>query len=130
MNQHPHPREPVRPAVLSVARRLAALKDAARRLRRWPREEARPSLTAANRRAMRCSGRDGKTALQPNWKTGLIPYSRRTTHALQKPDIFTRLRQPIGMMVDILVTDANFPLEITRRNCLDRRFRLVRSLFS
>jgi len=91
MNQHP-PREPVRPAVLSLARRGAALKDAARRLRRWPREAARPSLTAAPRLALGCSGRDEKTALQPNQKTGLTMEPRRTTHALQKADIFTRHR--------------------------------------
>jgi hypothetical protein len=39
----PQPRKPVRPAVPSVARRMTALKDAERRLRRWPREETRPS---------------------------------------------------------------------------------------
>src|SRR5271168_1626290 len=92
MNQHP-PREPARPTVLSLARRMAALKDAARRLRRWPREAARPSLTAAIRIALGCSGRDEKTALQPNQKTGLPVHARRTTHALQKADIFTRHRQ-------------------------------------
>lgn len=32
-------------------------------------EEARPSLTAAARVAFGCSGRDEKTALQPNQKT-------------------------------------------------------------
>ena len=93
MNQHLSPHKPVRPAVLSVARRAAALKDAARRLRRWPREGARPSLTAAARLARECSGRDGKTALQPNRKTGWPVHGRRTTHALQKADIFTRHRQ-------------------------------------
>ena len=91
MNQHP-PREPVRPAVLSLASRAVALKDATRRLRRWPREGARPSLTAAVRLAFGCSGRDEKTALQPNQKTGLAVVGRRTTHALQKADIFTRHR--------------------------------------
>ena len=93
MNQHP-PREPARPAVLSLARRMVALKDATRRLRRWPREAARPSLTAAIRLALGCSGRDEKTALQPNQKTALAVEGRRTTHALQKADIFTRHRQP------------------------------------
>ena len=93
MSQPLPPREPVRPAVLSLARRVAALKDAARRLRRWPRGRARPSLTAAARVAFWCSGRDEKTALQPNQKTGLAVEGRRTTHALQKADIFTRHRQ-------------------------------------
>lgn len=92
MNQHPPPRKPVGPAVLSLARRGAALKDAARRLRRWPRGRARPSLTAAPRLAFGCSGRDEKTALQPNQKTGLAVGGRRTTHALQTADIFTRHR--------------------------------------
>ena len=91
MNQHP-PREPVRPAVLSLASRVTALKDATRRLRRWPREAARPSLTAAIRLAFGCSGRDEKTALQPNEKTGLAVAEMRTTYALQKADIFTRHR--------------------------------------
>ena len=71
---------------------LAALKDATRRLRRWPRERARPSLTAATRLAWGCSGRDEKTALQPNQKTGVAAEARRTTHALQTADIFTRHR--------------------------------------
>ena len=93
MTQHP-PREPVRPAVLSLARRGTALKDAARRLRRWPREGARPSLTAVPRLAFGCSGRDGKTALQPNQKTAVTVGDRRTTDALQRADIFTRHRQP------------------------------------
>lgn len=92
MTQPLAPHEPVRPAVLSLARRAAALKDAARRQRRWPRERARPSLTAAARLAVGCSGRDGKTALQPNQKTAVTRERRRTTHALQKADIFTRHR--------------------------------------
>ena len=95
MNQHP-PRGPVRPTVLSLARPEAALKDAAHRLRRWPREGASPSLTAAPRLAFGCSGRDGKTAFQPNQKTGLAMGGRRTTHALQRADIFTRQRQIDG----------------------------------
>jgi hypothetical protein len=89
----PLPREPVRPAVLNLARRATALKDATRRLRRWPRGSARPSLTAAVRLALGCSGRDEKTAFQPNQKTGLAAEAMRTTHALQKADIFTRHRQ-------------------------------------
>ena len=92
MSQPLPPREPARPAALSLARRAATLKDAARRLRRWPRETARPSLTAPTRLAFWCSGRDEKTALQPNQKTGLAAEKRRTTHALQKADIFTRHR--------------------------------------
>ena len=92
MTPHP-PREPVRPAVLSLARRRTALKDAARRLRRWPREGARPSLTAVPRLAFGCSGRDGKTALQPNQKTGMAGEDRRTTDALHRADMFTRYRQ-------------------------------------
>src|SRR5450432_3671371 len=92
MSQSLPPREPVRPAVLSLASRTAALKDATRRLRRWPRGRARPSLTAAIRLARGCSGRDEKTVLQPNQKTGLAVPRRRTTHALQKADIFTRHR--------------------------------------
>jgi hypothetical protein len=35
------------------------------------------------------SGRDGKTALQPNQKTGLVSAGRRTTNPLQTADIFT-----------------------------------------
>ena len=92
MNQHLPPRKPTHPAVLSLARRAAALKDATRRLRRWPREGARPPLTAAARLAFAYSGRDGKTALQPNRKTGLTTQRTRTTHALQRTDIFTRHR--------------------------------------
>jgi len=100
MTPHP-PREPVRPAVLSLARRRTALKDAARRLRRWPREGARPSLTAAPRLAFGCSGRDGKTALQPNQKTGLSVEDRRTTYALQRADIFTRQRHALGSTISL-----------------------------
>jgi hypothetical protein len=85
-------RKPVRPVVPSLARRVAALKDAARRLRRWPREAARPSLTAATRLARGSSGRNEKTALQPNQKTRLPLAVGRTTHALQTADIFTRQR--------------------------------------
>ena len=96
MNQHQRSDKPSRPAVLSVAGRAAALKDASRRLRRWPRERARPSLTAAARLAFESSGRDGKTAPQPNWKTDLTADRRRTTHALQKADMFTRHRQGMG----------------------------------
>ena len=92
MNQHQRSDKPSRPAVLSVAERAAALKDASRRLRRWPREGARPPLTAAARLASEGSGRDGKTALQPNQKTGVMADHRRTTHALQKADMFTRHR--------------------------------------
>jgi len=93
MSQPLPPREPVRPAVLRLARRATALKDATRRLRRWPRRSARPSLTAAVRLALGCSGRDEKTAFQPNQKTGLAAEAMRTTHPLQKADIFTRHRQ-------------------------------------
>ena len=93
MNQPHLAHRLARPAVLSLARREAALKDAARRLRRWPREGARPSLTAAPRLAVGCSGRDGKTALQPNRKTAMAVGDWRTTHALQKADMFTRHRQ-------------------------------------
>ena len=92
MSQPLPPREPVRPAVLRLARRATALKDATRRLRRWPRRSARPSLTAAVRLALGCSGRDEKTAFQPNQKTGLAAEAMRTTHPLQKADIFTRHR--------------------------------------
>src|SRR5471032_1362304 len=92
MNQH-RLRKPVGPAVASLARRTAALKDAARRLWRWPREAASPSLTATIRLARLSSGRDGKTALQPNQKTGSMSLGRRTTHALQTADIFTWQRQ-------------------------------------
>jgi hypothetical protein len=95
MNQH-RLRKPVGPAVASLARRTAALKDAARRLWRWPREAASPSLTATIRLARLSSGRDGKTALQPNQKTGSMSLGRRTTHALQTADIFTWQRQPTG----------------------------------
>ena len=67
-----------RPAFPSVARWLAALKDASRRARaRWPREGARPSLTAANQPASEVSGRGRKTALQPNRKTRLQQGSGR-----------------------------------------------------
>ena len=93
MNQPLPLRNPARPAITMLARHAAALKDAARRLRRWPREGARPSLTAAACLAVRCSGRDEKTALQPNQKTGVAEGGRRTTHALQKADMFTRHEQ-------------------------------------
>ena len=103
MNQHLPPHKPAHPAILSLARQSAALKDASRRLRRWPRKEARPSLTASARLAFECSGRDGKTALQPNRKTGLTAACTRTTHALQKADIFTRHRQrAICVMPEVL----------------------------
>jgi hypothetical protein len=36
------------------------------------------------------SGRDGKTARQPNQKTMATASGRRTTHALQKADKFMR----------------------------------------
>ena len=61
------------------ARERASRTRQARRLRRWPREAARPSLTAAIRLAFGCSGRDEKTALQPNEKTGLAVAEMRTT---------------------------------------------------
>src|SRR6185312_8731051 len=68
--------------------------DAARRARaRWPREVARPSLTAAAPAAQGASGRGRKTALQPNRKTLVGRHAGRTTHALQTADIFTRHRQ-------------------------------------
>ena len=95
-------REPMRPAVLSLARPGAALKDAKRRLRRWPRERTRPSLTAAPRLAFGCSGRDEKTALQPNQKTERALEGSRTTHALQKADIFTWHRHyPLALEIGI-----------------------------
>ena len=104
MNQPHLAHRLARPAVLSLARREAALKDAARRLRRWPREGARPSLTAAPRLAVGCSGRDGKTALQPNRKTAMAVGDWRTTHALQKADMFTRHRQDAATaFVDLLM---------------------------
>jgi hypothetical protein len=82
-----------RPACLSVAAGAAALKDAARRARaRWPREAARPSLTAAAPAAQGASGRGRKTTLQPNRKTLVGRHAGRTTHALQTADIFTRHR--------------------------------------
>jgi hypothetical protein len=93
MNQPLPPREPARPAVLRLAMRATALKDAARHLRRWPHGRARPSLTASTHIAFCCSGRDGKTALQPNRKTAMVGGRWRTTHALQKADMFTRFRQ-------------------------------------
>ena len=52
----------------------------------------RPSLTAAASVVWECSGRDEKTAFQPNQKTGLAAEAMRTTHPLQKADIFTRHR--------------------------------------
>ena len=53
-----------------------------------------PLLSCPPLRAMagRRSGRDGKTALQPNQKTVTAEVWGRTTHALQKADIFTRHR--------------------------------------
>ena len=39
------------------------------------------------------SGRDEKTALQPNQKTAIAGDGRRTTHPLQKADIFMRHEQ-------------------------------------
>ena len=90
MNRHsPHNRM-VRSAEPSLAVDGAALKDAARRLRRWPRGRARPPLTAAPSTAEEYSGRDEKTAPQPNQKTVIRVSGRRTTHALQKTDMFMR----------------------------------------
>src|SRR6185312_4410643 len=63
---------------------------------RWPREVARPSLTAAAPAAQGASGRGRKTALQPNRKTLVGRHAGRTTHALQTADIFTRHRQQAG----------------------------------
>ncbi len=77
-----------RPARPSMAGWLAALKDASRRARtRWPREGARPSLTAANQPASEASGRGRKTALQPNRKTWVQQGSGRIGHAPQDGDI-------------------------------------------
>jgi hypothetical protein len=87
MSQHRQPDRLLCPAFTRVAAGGAALKDASRR--RWPRGRARPSLTAAPPAALGQSGRDEKTALQPNQKTG-IAGAGRTTHALQKADIFMR----------------------------------------
>jgi hypothetical protein len=95
MNQH-RLHKPVGPAVASVTRRKATLKDAARRLWRWPREAASPSLTAAIRLAGLSSGRDEKTAPKPNQKTGWPLAARRTTHPLQTADIFTWHRHRIA----------------------------------
>ena len=93
MTQHDLVDRLARPACPSVAAGEAALKDAARRARaRWPREGARPSLTAAPPAANRGSGRGRKTALQPNRKTLRWRKAGRTTHPLQTPDIFTRHR--------------------------------------
>ena len=79
-----------RPAFPSVARWLAALKDASRRARaRWPRGGARPSLTAANQPASEVSGRGRKTALQPNRKTRLQQGSGRKIRVPQDGDIPT-----------------------------------------
>ena len=51
---------------------LAAVKDASRRLRRWPLKSA-AILDRGQHRARGKSGRDGKTARQPNQKTwGLV----------------------------------------------------------
>ena len=51
------PTQPQRGAV------LAAVKTAARRLRRWPRTSPGPVLTAAARAALWMPGRDGETVL-------------------------------------------------------------------
>jgi hypothetical protein len=100
MTQH-RLRKPVGPAVASVARRMAALKDAARRLWRWPRQVASPSLTATIRLARLSSGRDEKTALQPNQKTESMSPGRRTTYALQTADIYTWQRQAANAFMSI-----------------------------
>ena len=93
MTQHDLVDRLARPACPSVAAGEAALKDAARRARaRWPREGARPSLTAAPPAASRGSGRGRKTALQPNRKTLQWRKAGRTTHPFQTADIFTRHR--------------------------------------
>ena len=93
MTQHDLVDRLARPACPSVAAGEAALKDAARRARaRWPREGARPSLTAAPPAASRGSGRGRKTALLPNRKTLRWRKAGRTTHPLQTADIFTRHR--------------------------------------
>jgi len=90
MNQHPRCR-PVRPAVPRLARHAPALKDAARRQRRWPRQAARPSLTAAAYLAWRSSGRDEKTALQPNQET-----LSEVGEPLRNPPILMRQRRWCG----------------------------------
>jgi hypothetical protein len=87
---HPTHR-PARPAVLT----LASCSPSSRTLRAASGgglERTRPSLTAAPRDASRRSGRDEKTALQPNQKTRIERGRGRTTHALQTADIFTRHR--------------------------------------
>lgn len=85
---------PGRPAFPSMAGWLAALKDAARRARaRWPRQRARPSLTAASQPASEGSGRGGKTALQPNRKTS-VEEGRGRTARIPGPAIIPG--SPIG----------------------------------
>ena len=90
MRQHCPQRRLVRPDLPRVVSGGATLKDAARRLWRWPRGRARPSLTAAPPDTLKHSGRDEKTAPQPNQKTVIEGARGRTTHALQRADIFMR----------------------------------------
>jgi hypothetical protein len=91
MTRNLPPRRPARPAVP----RLAPCSPPSRTLRAahgGGLGGPRPSLTAAPRGAWKCSGRDEKTTLPPNQKTMIEGTGSRTTHALQKPDIFTRHR--------------------------------------
>ena len=107
MNRHLPQHKLARPAETSLALDGAALKDASRRLWRRPRGTARPSLTAAPSSAEGTSGQDEKTAPQPNQKTMLRVFGRRTTHALQKADMFMRHEQPITS--SLLAPSRNVP---------------------
>jgi hypothetical protein len=83
------PMPPNRPASSS----LAACSPASRALRAAQGNGLRPRLTQAPRAGVETSGRDKKTALQPNQKTMFVRQPIRTYHALHTADISTPHRQ-------------------------------------
>ena len=93
------PTDPEWATVLAQGKvRCSPSSPCARRRRRCAWLRVAPLLPSPPLRAAPTSrsGRDEKTALQPNQKTmaGAIT-PERTTHALQKADIFTRHRQTL-----------------------------------
>jgi hypothetical protein len=92
---------PARPAVP----RLAAGAPPSRTLRaaqvRGGLKRTRPSLTAATSFAWQCSGRDEKTAPQPNQKTSIVPTGWR---APRRPGTAGVLASPGGSSLSFAVT--------------------------
>ena len=82
------PPESAARALMSLAADLPA-SSTLRAASRWP---FGPCLTPVAPAAIVTSGRDGKTPLKPNRKTDFRLTVRRTDHALQTADIFTRHR--------------------------------------